>query len=390
MFFFPSENFLQTVEPTAAALFRRDFRLAQKDVQSGVSTGRARSACTHWRQWRIFTDSLAIDPFLETIDDKVPLLQVFARRLRTGELSPSRNSLRSRSVEDYVRSIGQTFLQLGLNDPRLGPDLKQDHRLTRMWRCYSKADPPPDRVKPVPVQVIRHIMTIAMASQDEVLIATADMIALAFFFLLRPGEYTDSPSDTKPFQFQDIQVFSGPQRLNLQTASTAQLQAATFVSLTFTEQKNGVRGEVIGLSRSGNPALCPVASLVRRICHLRQHNAAPTTPLARAFDGTRWMKITPAAITRALRDAVTFLSPASLGFLPSDVSARCLRAAGANALLCANIDTDIIRLLGRWRSDEMLRYLHLQAAPVMQNFSRAMLSGGHFTLIPNQLVPQQP
>ena len=274
-------------------------------------------------------------------------------------------------------------------DPRLGPDLKQDHRLTRMWRCYSKADPPPDRVKPVPIQVLRHIMTIALAADNEEILAVADMITLAFFFLLRPGEYTDSPSDTKPFHLEDVQIFVGPQRLNLLTASTAQLQAATFVSLTFTEQKNGVRGEVIGLGRSGNPNLCPVNALVRRVLHLRQHNAAMNTPLLRVFVNSRWKKITPAAITRALRDAVIFLSPASLGFLPTDVSARCLRAAGANALLCANIDTDVIRLLGRWRSDEMLRYLHLQASPIMQNFSQAMLTGGQFTLIPNQLVPQQ-
>ena len=376
--------------PNEADLFRSDFRLAQQDVKSGISTGRARSANSHWKIWQEFTDGLALDPFLETIEDKVPVLQVFARRLRTGVLSPSKHSLRARSVEDYVRSIGQAFRELGLNDPRLGPDLKQDHRLQRMWRCYTKQDPPPDRVKPVPIQVLRHIMTIAIASNDPVILATADMITLAFFFLLRPGEYTDSPSDTKPFHLQDAQIFVGPQRLNIATATDAQLLSATFVSLTFTEQKNGVRGEVIGLSRSGNPNLCPVNALVRRVIHLRQHNAAPNTPLARVHNGTRWAKITPSLITNTLRNAVTYLSPASLGFLPSDVSARCLRAAGANALLCANIDTDIIRLLGRWRSDEMLRYLHLQAAPVMKNFARAMLSGGTFTLIPNQLVPQQP
>jgi hypothetical protein len=57
------------------------------------------------------------------------------------------------------------------------------------------------------------------------------------------------------------------------------------------------------------------------------------------------------------------------------------------ALLCAHVDTDIIRLLGRWRSDEMLRYLHVQAEPVMRDFSRRMLSGGTFTLLPNQDVP---
>lgn len=69
------------------------------------------------------------------------------------------------------------------------------------------------------------------------------------------------------------------------------------------------------------------------------------------------------------------------------MSARCLRAAGANALLCAQVDPDIIRLLGRWRSDEMLRYLHLQAAPIMSDFAPRMLQGGNFRLLPNQMVP---
>ena len=277
-----------------------------------------------------------------------------------------------------------------MNDPRLGPDLKQDHRLQRMWRCYSKADPPPDRVKPVPIQVLQHISTIALASNDDTLIAIADMIVLAFFFLLRPGEYTDSASDSKPFHLQDVQIFFGPQRLDLVQATDAQLNAATFVSLTFTDQKNGVRGEVIGLGRSGNPNLCPVKALVRRVLHLRQSRAAPNSPLARVHNGNRWVKITPSAISRTLQEAVKYLSPASLGFLPTDVSARCLRAAGANALLCAKVDTDVIRLLGRWRLDKMLQYLHLRASPIMKNFTCAMITGGSFTLIPNQLVPQQP
>ena len=55
----------------------------------------------------------------------------------------------------------------------------------------------------------------------------------------------------------------------------------------------------------------------------------------------------------------------------------------------AKIDPDIIRLIGRWRSDEMLRYLHVQAAPLMSDYARKMLHAGNYTLIPNQLVPQQ-
>jgi len=49
----------------------------------------------------------------------------------------------------------------------------------------------------------------------------------------------------------------------------------------------------------------------------------------------------------------------SYGITPHEISVRSLRASGAMSLLCAKVDTDMIRLMGRWRSDEMLRYLHV-------------------------------
>ena len=213
------------------------------------------------------------------------------------------------------------------------------------------------------------------------------MIILAFFFLLRPGEYTATASDNTPFRLADIRLAIGGQYLDPFLATEADLEAATFVSLTFTTQKNSVRGEVIALGRSGDPSLCPVRAVVRRVLHLREHGAVPDTPLAVYYLNGHWCRVSPADITNTLRTAVLAVGPAHLGFTPADVSARCLRAAGAMALLCAHVDTDVIQLLGRWRSDEMLRYLHLQAEPVMRNFSRLMLAGGHFALHPNADVP---
>jgi hypothetical protein len=35
----------------------------------------------------------------------------------------------------------------------------------------------------------------------------------------------------------------------------------------------------------------------------------------------------------------------------------------------------------------MLRYLHVQNRELMKDYSRLMLSGGAYTLIPNQQVP---
>ena len=82
-----------------------------------------------------------------------------------------------------------------------------------------------------------------------------------------------------------------------------------------------------------------------------------------------WKNVTPTKITKVLKGVVS-LSRENLGFLPKDVSARSLRVSGAMALLCSGIDTDIIRLIDRWRSDEMLRYLHLQTEPLMWGFSK--------------------
>jgi hypothetical protein len=50
------------------------------------------------------------------------------------------------------------------------------------------------------------------------------------------------------------------------------------------------------------------------------------------------------------------------------------------ALLLSNVDPDKIRIVGRWRSDTMFRYLHGHALPLIQHNSTLMLDGGHYTL----------
>ena len=257
-----------------------------------------------------------------------------------------------------------------------------------MLAAWKKVDPPATRVKPIPMSVIRRICHIAkqLPPNSFFLEAVADMIIIAFFYLLRPGEYTDAPSDTTPFTLGDVQLFIGPTRLNIETASDSELLQARSASLTFTKQKNGVENEVIKLGRSGDPFCCPTLAIARRVIHLRSNNAPSNTPLARAFLASGTTKsVTPAVITYHLRAAVRFLG-SGLGFTPAEVSARSLRAGGAMALLVAKVDTDVIRLLGRWRSDEMFRYLPLTAEPITRHFAKRMLQAD-YTISPNQLVP---
>ncbi len=160
---------------------------------------------------------------------------------------------------------------MGAEDPQLNSAHQIDFRLQRMIKSWKSSDPAPLRVKPIPIQIIQRVATLSQLSSanDSLHQATTDMIILAFFFLLRPGEYTDN--DNTPFCLKDAQLFIGPCCLNLQISSMAELTQACFGSLTFTDQKNGVRGKVIGQALMGNCCVCPVKALVRCVLFTSGH-----------------------------------------------------------------------------------------------------------------------
>jgi hypothetical protein len=201
--------------------------------------------------------------------------------------------------------------------------------------------------------MIAHATDLCRTANTPYTNALVDMLILGFFFLLRSGEYaaTDNP-DSTPFRFQDVHLLINARRLHPFTASDAELHQVNFIALEFTNQKNGVRGELIGLGRSGHPQWCPVYAILSRIHHLRARNAPLHTPLHQYFNNS-WHSITSEVLTNQLRIAVTALGP-NYGIPPLDISVCSLRASVAMALLSARVDTDVIHLLGRWRSDEML------------------------------------
>ena len=232
-------------------------------------------------------------------------------------------------------------------------------------------------------------MAVALTTNDEETQCVCDMIIVAYFFLLRPGEYIGAKSDSTPFRMCDIK-FSCGRAVFDHKSEKQDLRSATMVMLLFTTEKNGVKGEVVGQGPSRDPLLCPRDTLARRIIHLRKHNADKTRTIASFMTPNgSWKHVTPTMITKVLKCAVS-LSGDNLEFILKDVSARSLWAADAMALLCSAIDTDIIRLIGRWRSDEMLRYLHLQAEPLMQGFSKRMVTHGNYSILPGQRVLDVP
>ena len=62
-------------------------------------------------------------------------------------------------------------------------------------------------------------------------------------------------------------------------------------------------------------------------------------------------------ITNPLRAALTITGP-QVKFTPEEVSARSMSAESAITILMPQFDTDTIWLVGIWKSDAMICYLH--------------------------------
>jgi hypothetical protein len=87
-----------------------------------------------------------------------------------------------------------------------------DFHIQRQLKAWTREDDPPSRVNPIPVQLILTILAIAYHDTNpttEAAKAIAYMAVSAFYYLLRPGEYTDTATDDAAFRLQDLQLFAG-------------------------------------------------------------------------------------------------------------------------------------------------------------------------------------
>jgi hypothetical protein len=179
--------------------------------------------------------------------DPVMILQVYAHQYRTGELAPSGHPVSSQTVEDALRAVGQTLTTMGADDIRLNNHGKIDFRLKRQIAGYKRQDPPPNHIKPIPIQILRHVVTTAYATDDPGNHSIANMIIIAFFFLLCPGKYTGTTSDTCPFRLADVQLWIGSCRASAVSMPLVDLARTTFVDVHVSKEWHSGRSHRLEL-----------------------------------------------------------------------------------------------------------------------------------------------
>ena len=96
-----------------------------------------------------------------------------------------------------------------------------------MFAAWKKEDDPPSRVEPIPMSILLRAMELCSNSARDQ--ATMDCIWMAFYYLLRPGEYANASGDAKhPFRLQDVGLKVGARSFShAHLATYDQLLAAT-------------------------------------------------------------------------------------------------------------------------------------------------------------------
>ena len=210
--------------------------------------------------------------------------------------------------------------------------------------------------------------------------AVADLIVIAFYFLLRVGEYTHQAKGrlTVPFHIGDITFRDASGAAIPQAAPLSTLYTAVEATMRITNQKSGIKGACIHVEAlQSDPTNCPIKALARRTHHILSNGGTLRSPIYKYYNQrNRPNNVLGSHINNTVKEAAMTMGLDKHGYSKTDISSHSLRAGGAMAMHLNGIDTRIIKLQGRWSSDTFMTYIHEQisafAAGVSEKMSRSI------------------
>lgn len=261
----------------------------------------------------------------------------------------------------------------GLSDPRRA-DPAQHHLdvaiASYIDRC-KKEDPAPRPQLALPSSTILWIALNYCFHASSRMRTIGDLVVLAFFFLLRVGEYTTSsdPRQTVPLRRQDIKLWRNKTLLS-HTLPLHELLQADAVTIFLDNQKNGFRGATLHHTASGN-TLCPVKSAARLV---HQIAALPeSTGLGTYVDPDGAVrKVSATEIRAAVQMGAAADNLEAMGYDLTRIGSHSLRSGGATHLKLCGYDETTIKKLGRWSSNTYLRYIQNQIGELTAGIATAM------------------
>lgn len=254
--------------------------------------------------------------------------------------------------------------------------------LSQQLNSYKNEDPAPRPALAVPISVPHHILKDCWKKTSSPLKRTVgDLCNIAFYFLLRVGEYTSQGGTrrrrTERFRIKDVLLRRKDGSFIPNTAPLSELYKAKTATLCITNQKNGVKGQCISLDCTGSDT-SPIRSLARRVYHIVSKAPLDLNPgcitISTYFDSTGPKQVRPRHINSTIKRAVVTMKMDKFGFTPNLVSSHSFRAGGAMALKLNGVDPIVIKKQGRWSSNTFMMYIHEQISALSEGLATKMSS----------------
>jgi hypothetical protein len=196
---------------------------------------------------------------------------------------------------------------------------------------------------------------------------------MAFFFLLRVGEYTmpgrGTRTQTVQFRVKDVRLWRQGHLLD-NNAPRAVLLSADAVTLYLENQKNGQKGATIHHTAVVDSWFWPVKALARRVSDITEQGFGHATPLS---------CVSPSSHLISKHIVSTVCQAAHIMRLPDHeynllrIGAHSLQASGAMAMKLSGAEADTIMKVGCWTSSTFLVYIHSQIAALTAGLARRMV-----------------
>jgi hypothetical protein len=294
------------------------------------------------------------------------MLLTFAVAVREGQYGFGRQ-IQVQSVAVALRAVAQKYVLDGHADHRRASPAQHSLNLliARLIKKFGDDDPPPQPKLAVPVSTIRAIATQYSFGPHHM--AVADMVVVAFFYLLWVGEYTKQArargtKRTVPLRKCDVRLWRDGVLLNHESGVEA-LRLADSATISIAHTKNGTKGAVVHHDAISGE-ICPVAALARRVANL--HGMFTTTPLSTVFhSGARSLSISDRDVTLAVRWGATCDCLLAKGYTLDWVSSHSLRAGGAIAMKLSGATNSMIMCIGQWTLLTYLTYTHTQIGALL-------------------------
>ena len=250
---------------------------------------------------------------------------------------------------------------------------------------WWKADPPTIKKLPVESDVPEWLVDAGMVEGAGALEqAVGDLALIAFYYLLRVGEYTKKgtsrSTQTVPFRMKDITFFgrnaAGALRQIRRDAPDEVILRAAGCTMRLGNQKNGWKNVCLFHESNEAGTYDCIRAIGRRYCHVRSNVAAAKfgdTPLSAYFEAGKRADVTDRHISAGLKMAATALDyPGRLSIPIDRIDTHSLRCGGAMALSLSGFSDTQIQKMGRWRGDTFKEYIREQIAGYSAGMSKAM------------------